>query len=121
MTSARRVVNRVLSASDQFCVELPDPGGPGLYGSDVFFSAGVNQDIDVLDDDLVAENDESNIDGASQRAGATEDDEPDAKFRSDGHGVRQGTKEVAQPRVGLNRETLVEVLGNHGVPLRRRI
>ena len=47
--STRRIINLVLSTSDQFHVALPDPGDPDLDGSDVFFSAGENEDIDVLD------------------------------------------------------------------------
>jgi hypothetical protein len=47
--STRRIINLVLSTSDQFHVALPDPGDPDLDGSDVFFSAGENKDIDVLD------------------------------------------------------------------------
>ena len=105
VTSARRIVNRVLSTSNRFCVVLPDPGDPGIDGPGVFFSAGGDKDIDVLDDDLVAEKDKCDIDGAGHGARATKDHEPDGKFRPDGNGVRQGTKEVVQPRVGLNRET----------------
>ena len=110
--STRRIINLVLSTSDQFHVALPDPGDPDLDGSDVFFSAGENEDIDVLDDNLVTENDKFDIDRACRGAGGTVDDEPDAEFQPDGNGVCQGMKEVVQLRVGLNRETLVEVLEN---------
>lgn len=110
----------ILSTSDRFHVALPDPGDPDLDGSDVFFSAGENEDIDVLDDNLVTENDKFDIDRACRGAGGTVDDEPDAEFQPDGNGVCQGMKEVVQLRVGLNRETLVEVLEIHRDQLNHR-
>ena len=73
VTSTRWIVNKVLSTSDQFHVALLNPGDPGdpdLDGSDVFFSAGENEDIDVLDDDLVTEIDKCDIDGACHGAAA---------------------------------------------------
>ena len=84
----------ILSTSDRFHVALPDPGDPDLDGSDVFFSAGENEDIDVLDDNLVTENDKFDIDRACLGAGGTVDDEPDAEFQPDGNGVRQGITKV---------------------------
>ena len=50
-----------------------DPGTLGLKGSDIFFSAREHVDGDIPNDNLVAEKDDHNIDGANYEARTTED------------------------------------------------
>ena len=58
ITSTRRIVNRVLGASDQYA--FVDPNTSGQDRSDVFFTAEEHLDTDVPNNDVAAEKDDIN-------------------------------------------------------------
>ena len=83
ITSTRRIVNRVLGASDQYA--FVDPNTSGQDRSDVFFTTEEHLDTDVPDDDVAAEEDD--INGASLAAGTSTDVKPDEHSQPKGDGV----------------------------------
>jgi hypothetical protein len=105
ITSTRRIVNTVLGTSDRYA--FVDPNTSGLYGSDVFFSAGEHIDTDTPNNDVAAGTDTTDINDANHAAGVSIDVKPDENFQPIGNGVDQERNEVEQQGVGLDCKSLL--------------
>ena len=108
ITSTRRIVNRVLTTSDQYIIL--DPGVLDLDLSDDFFSAREHGGDDDYDDNSAVEGDDHDIDGVDHAARIADNVEPDATFKTLSDEAEQELKEVEQQQVDLGCEALVENL-----------
>jgi hypothetical protein len=106
ITSTRRIVNRVLGASDQYA--FVDPNTSGQDRSDAFFTAKEHLDTDVPDDDVAAEEDD--INGTGLAAGTSTGVTPDEHSQPKGDGVAREQNEVEQRGVGLSYKSLLDSL-----------
>ena len=106
ITSTRRIVNRVLGASDQYA--FVDPNTSGQDRSDVFFTAKEHLDTDVPNDEVAAEEDD--INGTGLAAGTSTGVTPDKHSQHKGDGVAREQNEVEQRGVGLSYKSLLDNL-----------